>query len=120
MFLASTQLIQCRQRRILHFRFFEKNRELLEIRKIKKKNNKKNHTSGLWKQLIILLISSDLFLNLLLGKRLLNKAANEIPFQRNPRNRLGMVFVIPREKVLLFWNSVCIGIAPSEVRNGTE
>jgi hypothetical protein len=34
--------------------------------------------------------------------------------EKIPRNRLGTVFVIiPRKKVLLSQNSVCLGIAPS-------
>jgi hypothetical protein len=37
-----------------------------------------------------------------------------------PWNRLGTVFAIPREKVLLSRNSVCLEIAHFEVWNGTE
>ncbi len=35
-------------------------------------------------------------------------------------NSLGMVFVIPRKKVLLSRNSMCLGIAHPQVRNRTE
>jgi hypothetical protein len=37
--------------------------------------------------------------------------------EKIPRNRLGLVFVIPWKKVLLSWNSVFLGIAQ---RSGTE
>ncbi len=40
--------------------------------------------------------------------------------EKIPRNRLGAVFVVPRKKVLLSRNSVCLGIAHTKVRNGTE
>ena len=40
--------------------------------------------------------------------------------EKNPRNKLGMVFVIPRKKVLLSRISVSLGMAHSEVRNGME
>jgi hypothetical protein len=49
-----------------------------------------------------------------------NRVAIKIPLVKIPRNKLGMAFVIPRKKVLIPRNSVHLGIAYSEVRNGTE
>jgi hypothetical protein len=40
--------------------------------------------------------------------------------EKIPWNRLGTVFVIPRKKVLLSRNSMCLGIAHSDVQNRTE
>jgi hypothetical protein len=48
------------------------------------------------------------------------RVAIEIPFRKNSSDRLGMVFVIPRKKVLLSRKSVCLGIAQFEFRNGTK
>jgi hypothetical protein len=48
------------------------------------------------------------------------RVAIEIMFRKIPWNRLGTVLIIPRKKVLLSRNSMCLGIAHSEVQNRTE
>jgi hypothetical protein len=50
-----------------------------------------------------------------ISARVANKRSEKIP-----RNRLWTVFVIPRKKVLLSRNSICLGIAHSQARNGTN
>jgi hypothetical protein len=49
-----------------------------------------------------------------------DRVAIEIMFRKIPWNRLGTVFVIPQKKVLLSRNSMCLGIAHSDVQNRTE
>jgi hypothetical protein len=50
-----------------------------------------------------------------------NSVAIETPSQKKIScSRLRMVFVIPRKKVLLLQNSLCLEIAHSEVQNGTN
>ncbi len=46
--------------------------------------------------------------------------STEFGFEKIPRNRLGMVFVIPRKKVLIPRNSEVYERVNSEARNGLE